>query len=212
MTTQIISENTAAQNASGTLSSGVEDTFLSSLAADTNNDGAGDLRTDVFSGGTIRQSSVLRFTIPTAPAGESLVSATLYLYQTYNGGTAGNVDVHAVLRAWVETEATWNSYSTGNSWTTAGAQSDGNDRVGTPTDTVSIASGYGTGNGTYAFAADVTADIGTYNTWLVIGDNATDVSLNWDNSEGTDGQRPELVLVYEASGGSILPLINAYYS
>ena len=34
-----------------------------------------------------------------------------------------NVTIHALMKNWVETEATWNIYSTGNSWDTAGCGS-----------------------------------------------------------------------------------------
>ena len=41
------------------------------------------------------------------------------------------VEARRILRAYSPTQATWNQYSSGNNWTTAGAKSDGNDRAAT---------------------------------------------------------------------------------
>ena len=47
-------------------------------------------------------------------------------------------DYKRLLRNWSETTSTWNNYSTGNAWTTAGARSDGNDRSATVTATLTM--------------------------------------------------------------------------
>lgn len=197
MTTQIVTENTTAQNATGTVSSGTEALWLQSTFPTTNRNNTGDIRTDYDAGPNF--NGLIRFTIPTAPAGESLVSATIYLYQVNNSGNNETINIYATIPAWVESQATWNNYSTGNAWTTAGAQSGGNDRVATPTDSVAMTSGQS--NAYYAF--DVTADIGTYNAWVLeISTSDGTGGKNFGADDGTDGQRPELVLVYAAASGS----------
>lgn len=68
-----------------------------------------------------------------ALSGATILTATLTL--TYNGGddssNARTVACYRVLRAWVEAQATWNVYSTGNSWATAGCGNTTTDRDST---------------------------------------------------------------------------------
>lgn len=47
--------------------------------------------------------------------------AFLYLYATGGAGGPHNVSVYRCLQNWDETEATWNSFSSGNSWNSPGA-------------------------------------------------------------------------------------------
>lgn len=58
------------------------------------------------------------------PSGANIVSASLKLYQFSAGssdtGVSWAVRLKKCLRAWSETQANWNVFSTGNSWTTAG--------------------------------------------------------------------------------------------
>jgi hypothetical protein len=63
------------------------------------------------------------------PSGEILFFR-LHLY-TVTSTTTTTLSLYPLLRNWVETQATWNVYSTGNNWTTAGGLSDGNDKEAT---------------------------------------------------------------------------------
>jgi len=56
-----------------------------------------------------------------------VTSFYLHLY-TATSTTNSDISIYKLLRNWVENQATWNVYSTGNSWTTAGGTSDGNDK------------------------------------------------------------------------------------
>lgn len=57
----------------------------------------------------------------TIPPGAVISAATLSLYcYGKNSGATRNLRVYRTKRAWVETQATWNIYSTGNIWATAG--------------------------------------------------------------------------------------------
>lgn len=69
----------------------------------------------------------LRFSgIPSVP--NAVVSAaTIELYQVSANAGTRTIDVYRCLRSWVETELTWNIYSTGNNWTTAGGTGAGTD-------------------------------------------------------------------------------------
>lgn len=63
------------------------------------------------------------FRIDTSPLGTGIVvnSTKIRLYTDFSSGGIRQVDIHRVLRGWVEGEATWNNYSTGNAWTSGGA-------------------------------------------------------------------------------------------
>lgn len=78
-------------------------------------------------GGSENVKALVRFDLSSIPAGAMISSATLSLYNFshqpfINGGT---IAVHHVIKPWVETQATWNIYSTGNSWAVAGMQAGG---------------------------------------------------------------------------------------
>lgn len=66
--------------------------------------------------------SVLKFDLSNIPATATVVLATLTLtiLETHVEQER-TLSVYRALRAWVEDQATWNLYSTGNSWGTAGA-------------------------------------------------------------------------------------------
>lgn len=70
--------------------------------------------------GSIRRA-LIKFDLSTLPSDALLITNTLSLYATTDLASGSRtVGVYRVKRAWVETEATWNIYSTGNSWSTAG--------------------------------------------------------------------------------------------
>jgi hypothetical protein len=92
---------------------------------------------------TKRRRSILKFDLSASvPAGATITLTTLILYC---GVTLASrtITVYRLLRTdWVEAQATWNIYKTGNNWTTAGALSDGNDFTSTDAATAaSVAAG-----------------------------------------------------------------------
>ena len=66
--------------------------------------------------------SLLRFDLSSIPSGAtvSASSLTVVCHRVASAVTESAVKVYRQLRDWVVTEATWNVYSTGNSWATAG--------------------------------------------------------------------------------------------
>ena len=144
-------------------------------------------------------------------------AATLYLYKNQESPSFYNPTAYCrrVLRNWVENQATWNVYSTGNSWTTAGAKGDGTDRVATAT----TLSGLGSALNQYHAQAISTADVegwinGTFSNygWLINIVESTDQFWKFVSNTGTDGQRPYLSVTYEAATGSPVALFMAHYS
>jgi hypothetical protein len=104
-------------------------TYISEANATTNYGTNSDLSVTKFGSGQW-DHSFCKFAV-TAAGGEVDVSngkLRLYLYSGPGTGTQEH-SVFEVLRNLVEAEATWNIYSTGNNWTTAGATGAG-DRTG----------------------------------------------------------------------------------
>jgi hypothetical protein len=58
------------------------------------------------------------------PINAEVTSATLYLYKAATDSTTANYGIWAyrLLKNWVESQATWNIYSTGNNWSSAGLE------------------------------------------------------------------------------------------
>lgn len=85
---------------------------------------------------------LIKFDLSSIEAIDSISNATLSLHEYTASDTAGTsswaANLHRVLVNWVEAEATWNIYSTGNDWTTAGCSSDGNDRIAAVSATVTL--------------------------------------------------------------------------
>jgi hypothetical protein len=138
-------------------------------------------------------------------------AASINIYR--EGGSSGTRHVVArrVLRNWVESQVTWNIYSTGNNWTTGGCQSDGNDRVAASSGAATVS-----GNGYITitdsqFYDDIEYIIsGSYNNYGWICERSDDgedgqYDIYW-SAEGTDGNRPYLSVTYEEGGTG-----NSYY-
>ena len=108
------------------------DTYIDSQNATTNNDAA----TTLNIGSTWASTSYCRRILMTfdvsSLVGKTIAQAWIRLVATSAAWTGGgsNVFVEAVemLRAYNATQVTWNVYSTGNNWATAGAKGSGTDR------------------------------------------------------------------------------------
>jgi len=106
--------------------------------------------------------SLISFDIPSDPgSGNTItdVEISIYNYSVQNGSD-DNISAHELSRSnWVEGEATWNVYSTGNSWTTAGG-----DYSAIKIDTVD------------------SVTTGVYHTWTLMGSGATNpLTLDWED-------------------------------
>ena len=145
--------------------------------------------------------AVIRFAASEIPRGSRVITGTLSLYVTNLGSTAQPIIIGETLKPWVEDEATWNIYSSGNNWSTAGG-AEGKDYTtkGSP-----AASTPGSAGST--FEQDVTNIVRrrSMNTrvfdFFMVQDGTTEMSsqTNFDSSDSsTSGRRPELVVVYAA--------------
>lgn len=165
--------------------------------------------------GANEERTIVQFTLPGAITGPvDVTSATLRGYKTDGNDISGsNLELYLLRRIPIYNQATWNVYTTGNSWGTAGAKN-------TTSDVFSPASvtqtGPGTSTGYVALtSATLAADIETAINasassiaWVVASTDAF-TRIIWAAEGATDGQRPYLEFTYTAAGGggSALPKI-----
>ncbi|WP_309380808.1 DNRLRE domain-containing protein [Cerasicoccus frondis] len=71
--------------------------------------------------------TVLSFDLSDIPAGATINSVTLGVYETTDAGSASSAvqfNLHELTQSFVESEVSWDNYSTGNAWTTPGGDYD----------------------------------------------------------------------------------------
>lgn len=83
-------------------------------------------------GGGNTQHTLITFDFSSIPLGTTITSAVLSLVTINSAGgpwqqTGGeHTDIVALTRNWIANQATWNSWATGNPWTSAGGDFNGN--------------------------------------------------------------------------------------
>jgi len=142
------------------------------------------------------------------PGGSTINSVTIYLWRVGSNTPSMNLDFYPLLRALNETTATWNTYDGTNSWTTAGATGSGTDISATLSATITIGN---TGQFYSVSSAQLATDVGNGVTkWLITPNTptASGASRTIVTREGTDGNRPAIVVDYTAAGGGIMKNIQ----
>lgn len=86
---------------------------------------------------------LIKYDVSSIPSGDAVTAATFSLYEndanSGNGGPInGDIDLQKLRRDWVEAQTTWNIWSTGNNWTTAGAADITNDLYAAVSATVNL--------------------------------------------------------------------------
>ena len=111
------------------------DTYLNSGAPNTNFGNMGVIVVGETNDGNDVFRSVIKFDLSSIPAGSTITSATLTVTLAEAGSFRANnnraLKVYRSLRAFSESQATWNVYTTGNNWGTAGANNTTTDREAT---------------------------------------------------------------------------------
>lgn len=155
--------------------------------------------------------SLIKFDLSSIPSGAQVSAATLSIWVFEDvSSNARTLRAYRVKRNWVETEATWNVYSTGNSWGTAGCDNTTSDRDATDMGSASV--GAAVSVGTEIQISLTTAEMnkffdGTYTNygWLLKVDTEADDCYLYDSSGSlTAGERPKLVIEYLAGGQLII--------
>jgi hypothetical protein len=211
MPTVIVGLNTGDDYASGT-SNELAEQNPTTVAAGTN------FYVSTYSASDERHG-LLTFDLAALPTGQVVSSARLARIVTDHAGTNINmIQWRRVLRTINTAQVTWNVYSTGNSWGTAGGKADGTDRdadvsfLGPDSSTPSL--DYRFFDATSDGRTDIANAMGVgVISWLAqrANTNATEY-INFGGSSGTDSVRPYLEITYAAGGGgAAIPAASAYY-
>jgi len=189
---------------------GMIDVSILSGAPTTNQNSETSLRVDGVSCGGGICRALMKWDISSMGSCTTVDSALITI-----NGTNASADIYHVYglrRDWVETQATWNIYSTSNSWTTAGATDTTNDRFSTDLMNGNSNGGFGnnsTGALSYDFDADgisliqdwvdgVTSNFGV----IIYNESGDDDSFQWSTSENaTVGNRPLLSITCDTTAG-----------
>ncbi len=184
---------------------GLDTTIRQDLA--TNNSGTStEIRLGEDAGGGAAKRVLIKFDLSSLPANAIVTAATLTLTMTTDESINARVaEVFEVLRAWVETQATWNIWSTGNNWTTAGCSGADTDFVNTvlanasytATETIPSTKAYAFNAAGLAWIQAVAAGSTTNNGWLIkMQTELSDAYRHSSSDHATEGNRPLLVVEY----------------
>jgi ribosomal protein L35AE/L33A len=178
--------------------SGARDTKLMSQTPTTNFGTAPELELD----GSPDRSALLYWDLASIPPGSIVQSAGVTVNITNSSGHT--YEFYQLLRSWVESEANWNQYASGQNWQVAGA--DGS------ADRGSTVLGILTGGGGLSTISLNAAGIAVVQAWVnnpfsnrgfIIQDylNASN-GLDFSSREtGTPSNRPRLTVTYTTDGG-----------
>ena len=183
------------------------DTYINSNAATTNYGtnvqlfvGRGSFETP--------QRTLIKFDLSSIPADAVVSSAILYITYSNDWSTvASTLGAYRQLRAWVEAQATWDIYSTGNNWEIAGGFGPA-DCVQTDMGTVSLPAGGGGGEISIALnASEVNGMInGAFanNGFLLKVVSEVESTMRGFHSSSAASGRPKLVIEYEVISPSVV--------
>lgn len=183
------------------------DNFIQSNIATTNSGTSAELRIGESNAATSVRRTLIKFVLSGIPSSNvSLLNAQLSLWVNADlSSNARDFKIYRSLRAWLELESTWNVYTTGNNWTSAGADSDGNDTdLSTVWATTNFTATESAGT-EKVFTLSLTELLkfidGTYtnNGWLIKADTETNDAYTLESSSSaTATLRPKLVIQYSA--------------
>lgn len=179
----------------------------------TSNFGTGILWIGSASSVTQRTRTFIKFNLSALPSNAILSSTTLSLYANFDRSTVARIfRVFRVKRAWVEAQVTWNRYSTGNDWQTAGGfgtgdceQTDIGIRAFTATETLNVYKDF-------VLTPTTKADLDLGNGFLIKADTEIDDRYDFNSSDSASNQ-PKLVIVYTEPSGRgvfIAPFTNTF--
>jgi len=165
--------------------------------------------------GTIYRTAI-KFNLTTIPVTATVTSATLYLTISAADTTSDDVavELYPLLRNWVEGEVTWNIFSTGNNWTTAGAENVGTDRSGTSVGNFNVPNDSGVGTvftitlSTGHVQDWVSGAVANYG-WLIRGSSGANSITMASSDNATTSYRPKLVIEYSLESATATPTPTA---
>jgi len=187
-----------------------KDAYILSDSPTTNTDGNGYMVVGENNAAVSVTRGLIQFDLSSIPAGSTIDSATLYLTLreagSFRASNNRTMRAYRLLQNWVEAQATWNIYSTGNNWGTAGAGNTTTDREATDIGTVAMATtDADESEKTITLTASkiqemITGGSFTNNGFLLQMDTETDDQYQfYDSTVATSTKRPKIVVNYTLS-------------
>ena len=152
------------------------------------------------------KSGLFKFDFSGIPSGSIIDSATLRIkVEAVVNSSDAIFNIYRVYRAWVEGEATWNVYSTGNSWGTAGC-------LNTTTDRTSTVMGTKTINDVQEYsiallASEAQSMFENNQSLIIVFASGAGGSYKYVKSSEASSEKPVLDLVYTPPA-NIAPFMN----
>jgi hypothetical protein len=182
----------------------VEDTWTFTAVPTTNFASSSPLITERNSGSNYDLTAFLRMSdLSDIPSGSTINSVITTLFKQSGNNTTTNA--YRVLQAAVYSQLTYNVYSTGNNWSTAGGSGSGTDRAASSSG--SFAFGFlndlpisATDGGLIDDVQDWLDGAATNGGWILL--LAADDAINIHGCESSDGLRPYITVDYTAGGGT----------
>ncbi len=143
--------------------------------------------------------SVIKFDLSSIPSNAVITSASLKLVQLGGSGTI-TVNIHRLLQNWTNADVTWNNYTTGTPWNTAGGGA-GTDYTSTATDSKALLSYSGGTVDSYNVLTDVQNIVnngGNNYGWIMkLATESGNTYVGYNSQDaGTQANRPILTVVY----------------
>lgn len=160
------------------------------------------------SGGTTR--ALIKFDLSALPDSAAIIHAKIQLYvKAELSSNARTLRIYRQKRAWSESQATWNIYSTGNNWQAPGGfgsddceQTDIGSRAFSATESINAAI-------LFFLTPTTKSGLDLGNGWMIKADTETNDAYNFGSSDDTTpARRPKLIILYTDNS---IPVFMATY-
>ena len=192
---------------------GVNETEIIDNAPDTNRNGGYQIHMGMSPTSTLNRA-LIKFDLSSIPVGVIITSAVITLtVASTESDITGVFRVYRVLRDWIDSQATWNSYKTGNAWSTAGCGNTTSDREATDVGSANVSAGPSVGSTidislTPSKIQEMISGGGFTNNGFLIKNNESlhDRDSYYDSEDATATNKPKLVVTYTtlATGGNAI--------
>lgn len=191
---------TVGERVGNTFSGTLDDVIISGLP-DTN------LPSEASSGGA---PFILRFTGLSSITPPVTVTDAFFTLNCVTGNPGAETwTFKRILRAWIDSQATWNIWKTANNWTTAGCLGDATDRIAANSCVVNYTGGFATGDFNSTTNATLIADVEAFINGTLVNDGwridplAESVGLP---ANATAAIRPMITITYTAGSVTTPPV------
>ena len=141
--------------------------------------------------GTGDDAWVFKFDLSSIPAGSTIKSAVIRIYESLRG-SGGTFIFYRLVRDWTESGVTYNTYDGSNNWGTAGALNSSTDYTATD----SVTTGNANGGWVTAVVTNIVSAQFSGNNYGIIMRRTGSNAYDFINSSENASNNPELIVTY----------------